>query len=104
MGEKGACTVSLGLLAAAWTTTNDAASAILDSALSINVILKEVSERVIENFRGKTCGVLAECEWHMLWITTDLDIDHTKLAEDLGNSNFESFVRLRLKETFVKLA
>ncbi len=46
MGEKGVLTVSLGLLAAAWATTNDAASSILDSALSINVILKDVSERV----------------------------------------------------------
>jgi hypothetical protein len=49
----------------------------------------------------KTYSVLAERKWHVLWITTDLDIDHTKLAEDLRNSDFESFVSLRLKEASV---
>lgn len=47
----------------------------------------------------KTYGVLAESKGHVLGITTNLDVDSSKLSEDLSDRNLKSLITLGLKKT-----
>ena len=91
-------TMGFGLLGAAWATVDQASSALTNGALGVVDALNVVRLSAGKGAQS-TYGVLAESEWHLFSITTDLDEDDAVLAENLGDGSLKSLLGLGLKKT-----
>ena len=97
-------TMSLCLLAAAWTTLDQTASALLDGALSILGSLKFGQQKLSLKMNIGGLTVYWQKANALLCVASNLDEDWTEFTEDLSDGHLKGLLILRLKKAFDKLA